>query len=148
MIKRQGSWLGTVLVLLTTAAGAAGAQGNHPNDHDHGHGRDPGYHWVFLGQRHVDGKADQDNIEVKPDEGKFRAIQFRVNGGMVRFNKVIVHFRDGSHEELVVRADIAAGERTRAIDLPGNRRMIQRVEMWYEKANWRTRPAINLYGAK
>ena len=148
MIKRQGYWLGLLLVLLTTTAGAARAQSDYRRDHDDGHGRDHDYHWVFLGQRHVDGHADQDNIEVKPDEGKFRAIQFRVNGGLVKFSKVIVHFRDGSREELDVRADVAPGQHTRAIDLPGNRRMIQRVEMWYAKANSMTRPAINLYGAK
>ena len=159
MIKRQRNWLGVLLVTLMTFASAARAQSDHRRDHGDGHGdvhrdvhgdvhgeRD--LNWVFLGQRHVDGHADQDNIEVKPDEGKFRAIQFRVNGGLVKFSKIIVHFRDGSREELNVRADVGSGQRTRAIDLPGNRRLIQRVEMWYAKANWRTRPSINLYGAK
>jgi hypothetical protein len=147
MIKRQRFLLGVLLVSLMTVAGAARAQGNYRRDHDDGHGnRD--MHWVFLGQRHIDGRADADNIEVKPDLGKFRAIQFRVDGGLVKFTKVIVHFRDGSREELNVRVNVASGQRTRAIDLPGKRRMIQRVEMWYAKANLLTRPAINLYGAK
>ena len=160
MIKRQRYWLGLLLVTLITTAGAVHAQGDyrrdqhdnghgngHDNGHDNGHG-DRDWHWVFLGQRHVDGRADQDNIEVKPDEGSFRAIQFRVDGGLVKFSKVIVHFRDGSREELDVRADVRSGQRTRAIDLPGKRRMIQRVEMWYARGNWHSRPAINLFGAK
>lgn len=148
MFERQRYWLGVLLVMLMTIAGTAQAQSDHRRDHDKRHGGDQGLHWVFLGQRHVDGHADQDNIEVKPEEGKFRAIQFRVDGGQVKFSKVIVHFRDGSREELNVRADVRAGQRTGTIDLPGNRRLIQRVEMWYAKGNWRARPAINLYGAK
>lgn len=149
MIKRQGYRFGAVLVTMMIVAGAARAQGNYRGGHDDVRGGDHrSENWVFLGDRHVDGKADRDNIEVKPEEGTFRAIQFRVDGGLVRFTQVIIHFRDRSHEQLDIRADVRSGERTRAIDLPGRRRSIQSVEMWYGKGNWRTRPTIHLYGLK
>jgi hypothetical protein len=146
MLKRQLNWLGALFVscmVVTSSALAQQGYGNGHGDHDD-HG-DHGGHWVFLGDRHVDGKADRDNIEIKPGD-KFRAIQFRVDGGMVRFTKVIVHFRNGTREELDLHANIPSGGRSGSIDLPGQRRSIQSVEMWYGKANWRTRPAINLYG--
>ena len=149
MIKRQGNWIGAVLVAMLAIASSAHAQGEHRGDYGRDNGRDHGGgRWVFLGDRHVDGRADRDNIEVKPEEGGFRAIQFRVDGGMVRCTKVIVHFRDGSREELDVRANIPSGGRSGSIDLPGARRSIQSVEMWYGKANGRTRPTIHLYGMK
>ena len=147
MIKRQSKWLGVMLVVALAITGAANAQGGYGNGHGNGHGDhgDHGGHWVFLGDRHVDGKADRDNIEIKPGD-KFRAIQFRVDGGRVQFTKVIVHFRNGTREELDVHSSIPSGGRSGSIDLPGQRRSIQSVEMWYSKANWRTRPTINLYG--
>lgn len=160
MIKRHLNWLGALLVACMVVTSSALAQqgygndhndhydrGNHGDQHDRGN-RNHGDHdaqWVFLGDRHVDGRADRDNIEIKPGD-KFRAIQFRVDGGMVKFTKVIVHFRNGTREELDVRANIPSGGRSGSIDLPGQRRSIQSVEMWYGKANWRTRPTINLYG--
>ena len=76
---------------------------------------------------------DHDNIHVGKHDGRFRAIQLRVEGGEVFFEKVIVHFHDGSHEELVIRDRIPSGGQTRAIDLPGDRRVIESVELWYGK---------------
>jgi hypothetical protein len=150
MIKGQVKWLGVMLVVALALTSAAHAQGGYGNGHDNheshdGHDGHGGGHWVYLGNRHVDGKADRDNIEIKPGD-KFRAIQFRVDGGLVQFTRVIVHFRNGSREELDVRANIPSGGRSGVIDLPGQRRSIQSVEMWYNKANWRTRPTINLFG--
>jgi hypothetical protein len=64
------------------------------------------------------------------------------------FEKVIVHFHDGSHEELVIRDRIPAGGQTRAIDLPGERRVIESVELWYGKARWEHRPKVALFGLR
>ncbi len=41
---------------------------------------------------------------------------------------------------------IPAGGRTRIIDLPGERRIIRSVDLWYGKANWTKRPKVSLYG--
>jgi hypothetical protein len=59
-----------------------------------------------------------------------------------------VHFHDGSHEELVIRDRIASGGSTRAIDLPGNRRVIESVELWYGKDRWEHRPKVSLFGIR
>ena len=69
-------------------------------------------------------------------EGGFRAIQLRVLNGPVRFLRVVVHYGNGADQELSLRALIPAGGTTRAIDLPGDRRIIRSVEFWYSKANW------------
>jgi len=104
--------------------------------------------WVFLGDRHVDGQIDHDVIHVGRVEGKFRAIQFRVEGGAVEFDRVVVHFGNGTEERLDVRERVPGGGHTHAIDLPGDRRRIESVEMWYSKARWEHRPKVALFGIR
>jgi len=107
-----------------------------------------GKRWVMLGSAHVDGSVDHDNIRVGSAGGRFRSIQLRVNGGAVEFQRVVVHFGDGTQEELIVREHVRAGGKTRALDLPGERRIIESVELWYGKEHWETRPEVSLYGAR
>jgi len=108
----------------------------------------PGGHWSLLGERHIDGKVDNDKIDIGKDNGTFRAIQFRVKGGTVNFDRIMVKYLNGEHEEINVRSEIPPGGRTRVIDLPGNRRVIESISMWYSKGNWRTRPTIRVYGIR
>lgn len=103
---------------------------------------------VFLGDRLVDGEMDHDVIHVGKHEGWFRAIQLRVEGGMVEFDRVVVHFGNGTEERLDIRERIPDGGRTRAIDLPGDKRHIENVELWYSKARWERRPRVALFGIR
>jgi hypothetical protein len=58
-----------------------------------------------------------------------------------------VHFGNGSSDPIAIRAKIPAGGKTRVIDLPGNRRVIESVEFWYERGNWASaRPKVRLWG--
>lgn len=104
--------------------------------------------WDYLGNAHVDGRADHDVIHVGRSDGRFRAIQLRVNGGAIEFDRVLVHYGNGTTEQLVIRQRIPAGGVTRAIDLPGERRVIESLELWYAKDNWRTRPEVRLFGLR
>lgn len=125
-----------LLFLLGSFSFIAEAQGR-------GQGR-----WQYLGQSNVDGRADHDNIRVNA-AGAFRSIQLQVSGGTIEFNRVVVHFENGADVEVSVREQIRAGGKTRAIDLPGDRRRIQSVEVWYERGNWgRRRPSLRLYGMR
>ena len=107
-----------------------------------------GKHWVLLGSAHVDGNVDHDNIRVGSRDGRFRSIQLRVNGGAVEFERVVVHFGNGTQEELIIRDRIRSGEKTHAIDLPGERRIIESVELWYGKEHWDSRPEVSLFGSR
>src|SRR5262249_6719269 len=68
----------------------------------------------------------------------------------VEFYRVVVRFGNGTNEEVEVRERIPAGGQTRAIDLRGNDRVINSIEFFYGKANWRpgARPRVTLYGDK
>jgi len=104
--------------------------------------------WVYLGQAHVDGREDHDKISVN-EGGSFRAIQIGVKGGAIEFYRVLVHFENGADHDVQVRSRIRSGEKTRVIDLPGDRRRIHSVEFWYGKGSWgSSRPWINLWGRR
>jgi len=107
-----------------------------------------GERWDYLGDAHVDGGQDHDDIHVGRHDGRFRAIQLRVSGGEIFFERVIVHYGNGQNEELVIRDRIPSGGRTRAIDLPGDRRVIESVELWYGKTRWEHRPKVTLFGLR
>ena len=104
--------------------------------------------WEYLGQSNVDGRIDHDKIRVNA-RGTFRAIQLRVQGGEIEFQRVVVHFENGANSEVEVRDRIPAGGQTRAIDLPGDNRRIDSVEVWYGKGDWeRRKPNLKLYGRR
>ncbi len=104
--------------------------------------------WTYLGDSHVDGSVDHDSIKVGRSDGSFRAIRLRISGGAINFERVIVRFGNGTQEEIPIRARIPNGGQTRAIDLPGERRMIQSVDLWYSKDHWSRRPKVTLYGTR
>ena len=104
--------------------------------------------WEYLGQSNVDRVRDHDIIRVNA-RGAFRAIQLRVQGAEIEFQRVVVRFENGADSEVEVRDRIRAGGQTRAIDLPGDNRRINSVEVWYGKGNWgRRRPQLRLYGRR
>ena len=103
--------------------------------------------WIHLGDKHVDGNSDHDKISLGSSEGWFHQLQIRVDDAPVSFKRVVVHFGNGTDEELQFRQIIEAGGSTRAMDLRGRRRIIKSVEFWYEKVSGSTkRPTVRLYG--
>ena len=104
--------------------------------------------WQYLGQSRVDGRRDHDVIRVNT-RGGFRAIQLRAQGAEIEFQRVVVRFENGANSEVEIRDRIKSGGQTRAIDLPGDDRRIQSIEVWYGQNNWgRRRPTLTLYGRR
>jgi hypothetical protein len=107
-----------------------------------------GGRWERLGVSRVDGRRDHDVIRVNA-RGGFRAIQLRVQGGAIEFQRVVVHFENGADTVLEVRDRINSGGATRRIDLPGDQRRIRSVEVWYGRENWGwRRPILTVYGIR
>jgi len=131
MLRKQSLWVATIL--LVTASSTLYAQPDR---------------MVRLGDAHVDGRTDHDSIKVGRSAGGFRAIQLRVSGGAVNFDRVIVRYGNGTQDEIQVRNRIPDGGRTRIIDLPGDRRIITSLDLWYGKDKWSRRPKVTLYGVR
>lgn len=105
--------------------------------------------WEYLGEANVDGQFDHDNIKIGPSRGTFRSIRMLVENAPIRFDHVIVHFGNGSSDPIYIRSRINPGDRTRDIDLPGDRRVIDSVEFWYERASGSpAKPKVRLFGRR
>ena len=91
---------------------------------------DPGG-WRLLGERSVRLIGDRDEILVTLRRGTMRRIRLKVLDQGVEFHTITVHFANGEQLEAQVRHFIRAGGQTRAIDLPGQDRVIRRVSLTY-----------------
>src|SRR5712675_648938 len=67
---------------------------------------------TFLGEAAVDGANDHDRITVGRAEGKFHAIQIQVQRAPIEFQRVVVHYGNGSDEELNIKQRLGAGAST------------------------------------
>jgi hypothetical protein len=134
---------GSLLFLLFSLNIITDAQGRR----DYNRRRGYESRWEQLGRSYVDGRRDHDRIFVN-HRGSFRQLQLGIKGGTIEFQRVVVHFDNGGDHELDVRDRIRQGEKTRVIDLPGDRRRIRSVEFWYSKDSWRSRPSVNLWGRR
>jgi hypothetical protein len=108
----------------------------------------PGSSWEYLGDAHVDGSQDHDQIKVTGAKGEFKAIRLSVANVTIEFDRVVVHFSDGNAVPIGIHSKIRPGAETRPIDLPGRQRIIESVEVWYKRgtpAN-SVKPHVLLYG--
>jgi hypothetical protein len=104
--------------------------------------------WVYLGQAHVDGQHDHDNIEVGRAAGRYRFLQVRVHNAPIEFDRIVVHYGNGQAETLQVREVIRKAGHSRAIPLAGDR-IVQSLELWYGKVHpLSARPEVSLFGQK
>lgn len=103
--------------------------------------------WDFLGDAQINSTRDHEKIQVSRRNAVFQAIQLRVSGDAVFFDRVVIHFGDGKSEELVVEGRIWPGGKNRVIGLSGERRAVESVELWYYKEPWEHSPMVILYGS-
>ncbi len=92
----------------------------------------PGGRWEELGCGNVGIKKDRDTIKVGRREGRFSAIQLRVAGNDVNIIDLKVVYDRGKPDDIRVRSLIREGGETRPIDLKGERRVIDRVDLVYK----------------
>lgn len=102
--------------------------------------------WVYLGNAHVDGQHDHDDIKVGGSQGRYHFLQIRVVNAPIQFDHIVVHYGNGEPETLAVRDVIPAGGKSRAIKLQGDR-YVQSFELWYGKADpSSSKPELTLWG--
>ncbi len=103
--------------------------------------------WTFLGERTVNHAIDRDEIRVGVRDGSFRRIKLLVKRRAITFRDIKVHYANGGVEDVSLRRQIPAGGETRAIDLNGQNRIIEKVVLRYNTRRARGQRAIvQLYG--
>ena len=115
-----------LILALATAAAAltatapANAQQWRWNEHG----------WRTVGYTRVDGR-DSDTISL-PGRTRQREIRLCAMNAPLRLRDFDVRFENGTKQDIRTRAVLQAGRCTRAVDLRGNRRDIDRVRLRYE----------------
>jgi hypothetical protein len=72
-------------------------------------------------------------MKVGHREGKFKAIRLKARGNDVEvLDLKVTHAGGGDLDHIQVRSQIRAGSQTRALDLKGGERAINRIEMVYK----------------
>jgi hypothetical protein len=124
--------LKTALAVRCGAGGLA-ASPVHADPDDDGFriGGQPGRGWRMIGEKQARRSVDRDEMRVRADRA-YSAIRLRVFRAPVEFFRVQIHFRNGGSREIEVRQVIERGGATRIIDLPGERRFIEKIVFWYK----------------
>ncbi len=100
-----------------------------------GGGPNRGDDWSELGCQQVALFGnDRDTIRVGRREGRFKAIRLFVRGADVEVLDLKVVYANGQPDDIALQNLIRVGERTRALDLRGRERSIDRIEMTYRTA--------------
>ena len=107
-----------------------------------------GQFWDFLGYTQIDGHQDHGRIQIARRDRFFRLIQVRVSGEAIFFDRLLVRFANGTSEEFIVSGRIAPGGHDFVIELPGELRALESVELWYFKEAWGENPRVSLYGIR
>ena len=104
--------------------------------------------WKKLGERSVDGKLDKDVIQVGDDDGLFTAIQVKVEGSALEMFDIKVVFGNGESFSPNTRLVFSKDTTSRLIDLPGNKRIIKRVEFRYGNLPGGSKARVELWGKR
>ncbi len=122
------------LVLTACAPGATVSPAPHRVD------------WDLLGSRRVAFTAERDVIKVGGRHGAYHALKLEVDGGNLEMYNIRVVFGNGEVFSPSTRVEFRQGSWSRTIDLPGEARIIKRIEFFYRSELTRGRATIRAFG--
>ena len=91
--------------------------------------------WEVIGEKTVDLDADHDEIIVTAFEGTFKAIKFKVLKAPIHVKNFRIFFGNETTENFEINRDFPIGFESDAIDLPGNERIIKKININYRSLN-------------
>ena len=112
---------GCASLLLVAGAVSASAQDRR--------GSDRNSEWEELGCVEVGRRAGSDEIKVGRREGRFTAIRLEAKGNDVSILDLKVFYNRGGPDDIRVRSEITEGKQSRPLDLKGDDRVIERIEI-------------------
>jgi hypothetical protein len=102
--------------------------------------------WDQLGSARVSFSSETDVIRVPKREGRFNAIRFQSDNGVVEVFNVRVHFANGEDFAPPTRVEFQPGQQSRAIDLPGDDRTIESITFRYRSRMPRGNAVVRVFG--
>jgi hypothetical protein len=103
--------------------------------------------WQLLGTKAIEGRVDYDEIKCHGKD-TFTALQFRVTGAAVQFDRIVVEYGNHDSRPYPFRMLVRPNGASPVLDLVGGERDIATVKFWYEKASWGTKPEVRLFGRR
>lgn len=91
--------------------------------------------WENLGSKTVNMKADTDHILVTAYEGAFTKVKFHVANAPIHVSSITIIFANGEIQHFAVNQDFPQGSDSKVFDLPGNKRIIQKIKFEYATIN-------------
>jgi hypothetical protein len=104
--------------------------------------------WVPLGERTVNGSVDHDRIEVGRYDGKFGKLMMVVENSDLELIDLSVQFGRGAPWHPTLQHYFREGQRTRAIDFPGDDRTIRHIDFQYRNLRGGGRARVAVYGLR
>ena len=105
--------------------------------------------WERLVSRKVDFRQDNDVIMVTAYEGRFRKLKLRINKAPIYLKNIRIVYGNGNSTVLKVNRMLENGTETRAFDLPGDKRVIQKIVFNYRSVpNFRGKGIITVFGRR
>jgi len=89
------------------------------------------YQWQILGQRTVDMRADHDEVMITAWNGTFTKLKFKVLKAPIYIKNIRIVYGNGSVTKINVNKSFRQGAESKAFDLPGNHRIVQKVILNY-----------------
>jgi hypothetical protein len=102
--------------------------------------------WTLLGGQAVGGRKDRDTFNVGKYEGKFDQVQMNVLDSDLEVLDMTIVFSNGERWQPKVKHSFKEGQRSRAIDLPGEGRVISKIELTYANTPGGGKAYVELYG--
>lgn len=103
--------------------------------------------WTLLGTQEVAGRRDRDTIQVGRREGTFDKLTLVVTDSDVVLKDLTVVFANGERwSPGGFKHVFREGQRSRSIDVPGNNRVIQKIELVYANTRGGGRAKVSVYG--
>lgn len=87
--------------------------------------------WVLIGQKEANYGPDRDVLKVTGND-IFKSIKIKVTDAGLDMMDMDIYFENGEKFNVAIRKNFKQGEESRVIDLPGNRRRIDRISFLYD----------------
>lgn len=104
--------------------------------------------WDFLGCAQLDARLDYGKVQISRRGCLFRTIQLRITGDAIFFDHVLLHFDNGTYQNVVIGRRISSEEKEYVINLPGESHTLESVEFFYFKEPWEHNPRVSFYGLR
>ena len=88
--------------------------------------------WFYLGDKNVSFGSDHDVLHFGNWKDDVRQIKLKVTDGPLKMYKMIIHFDNGTKQNVELKNRFVQGSESRVIDMDGGLRHFTKIEFWYE----------------